>query len=148
MPIYQDYYIRSVRAEDADDLYDLCSQLGYSISKDDIKLNIQGILGKSDYVVYVAVSPDEKVIGCIQAQMSLVFYSKPMIEVNGLVVDKNYRKKGIGNSLLKQIELFARERNCTFINLRANVIRKEAHEFYKKLGYEEIKRQVNFRKEL
>jgi hypothetical protein len=34
------------------------------------------------------------------------------------------------------------------VSVRSNVIRKEAHEFYKGLGYEPTKSQFKFRKKL
>jgi GNAT superfamily N-acetyltransferase len=64
------------------------------------------------------------------------------------VVDARFRSQGLGRRLLAYAEDWARERGCTEIGLRSNVIRDRAHVFYEKLGYQHIKTQKAFRKHI
>ena len=68
------------------------------------------------------------------------------VEIGGLVVDEAQRRLGIGRSLMAEAERWAGTRDCTAIRLRSNTVRTEAHIFYKRRGYEELKTQHVFRK--
>ncbi|WP_051533787.1 GNAT family N-acetyltransferase [Desulfitibacter alkalitolerans] len=142
------YLIREFKIEDTDFMPRLCSQLGYPVDLEEIKKNIGSLIDKPDYMIYVAVKWDGKVVGCIQTHISKVFYSEAMIEINGLVVDEEYRGQGIGERLVQQVEAFAKEQGYSYVNLRANAVRRHAHRFYEKLGYVKIKEQINYRKKV
>ncbi|MTI68563.1 MAG: GNAT family N-acetyltransferase [Firmicutes bacterium] len=64
------------------------------------------------------------------------------------MVDKDSRKKGIGKKLMTQVEKWGRKKGCSTVNLRSNIIRKDAHVFYNKIGYENVKKQYTFRKKI
>jgi GNAT superfamily N-acetyltransferase len=68
----------------------------------------------------------------------------PHVEVNGLVIDERFRSKGIGKLLIATVRQWALEKGVDRISLRCNVKRKEAHLFYRHLGFTEIKEQKNF----
>jgi GNAT superfamily N-acetyltransferase len=61
------------------------------------------------------------------------------------VVDKEFRRQGIGAKLMKKAEDWAKENGYAEIRLRSGGQRKEAHEFYKAIGYENINWQQLFR---
>jgi GNAT superfamily N-acetyltransferase len=54
----------------------------------------------------------------------------------------------VGLKLLERAEQWAREKGCTMVGLRSNVIRDRAHAFYERNGYEHFKTQKSFRKQL
>ena len=62
------------------------------------------------------------------------------IEINYIIVDKNYRKKGIGSSLLRQIEK-NRLKNITLEVRESNI---EAINFYKKNGFKIVAIRKNY----
>jgi len=64
------------------------------------------------------------------------------------VVHEDARGRGVGRALVSAAEDWARERGYTMVSVRSNVIRRDAHEFYKGLGYEPTKSQFKFRKKL
>ncbi|MUL37144.1 GNAT family N-acetyltransferase [Gloeocapsopsis dulcis] len=68
--------------------------------------------------------------------------------MGGLVVDENYHGSGIGRQLLLQIEQWASQQGCESVYLRSNIIRKQAHVFYEKMGYSYIKTSLAFHKHL
>ncbi len=76
----------------------------------------------------------------------LTLESDPAAEVFGLVVDAAHRGRGVGRLLMEAAEAWAARQGYAEVRLRSNVVRKDAHEFYGRLGYEVSKTQANFRK--
>lgn len=71
-----------------------------------------------------------------------------MAQVGGLVVDAAHRTQGIGRELMLAAERWAVERGCVSVDVRSNVVRKDAHIFYERIGYRNAKTQYAFRKRL
>lgn len=59
-----------------------------------------------------------------------------------------YRKLGIGRSLIQRGEEWARSQDCKGIFVRSNVVRQEAHRFYEHIGYVPLKTQLVLYKSL
>lgn len=59
----------------------------------------------------------------------------PWAIVENVIVDQTRRGKGYGWDLMKYAEGRAREAGCYKIGLSSDNSRKEAHEFYRSLGY-------------
>ena len=59
----------------------------------------------------------------------------PWAIVENVIVDQSRRGQGIGWDLMKYVEARAREAGCYKIGLSSDNSRKEAHEFYRSLGY-------------
>ncbi|PFE03153.1 N-acetyltransferase [Bacillus cereus] len=57
-------------------------------------------------------------------------------EISIISVDLSARRKGIGQILMDYAEQLAKKHNCIGTWLVSGTQRKEAHPFYKKLGYE------------
>jgi len=55
-----------------------------------------------------------------------------------IVVSREYRKKGVGTMLIREIENFARRKGCKFIRLNVNEKNRNAMKLYRKLGYRKI----------
>lgn len=51
-----------------------------------------------------------------------------------LWIDKNYRKLGIGTKIIKEVEKYAKEKNC--LGVRVETWNFQAKGFYEKQGYE------------
>jgi GNAT superfamily N-acetyltransferase len=64
------------------------------------------------------------------------------------VVDEQARGAGVGRALMARAEQWARDHGCVAVTLRTNVVRTEAHAFYEKLGYGNVKTQHAYRKRL
>ena len=62
------------------------------------------------------------------------FGRKPIMQ---LVVIKEYRNQGIGKQLINSCIVIAKEKNCHRIRLESGNKRKESHNFYKHLGFEQ-----------
>ncbi|WP_243521896.1 GNAT family N-acetyltransferase [Bacillus pseudomycoides] len=57
-------------------------------------------------------------------------------EISIISVDSTARRKGVGQILMDYAEQLAKKHNCIGTWLVSGTKRKEAHPFYKKLGYE------------
>jgi len=57
------------------------------------------------------------------------------LNILSIVVDKNFRGKGIGKLLIKEFEDIAKKQNKSFITLSVRKSNKTAIQFYKKLGF-------------
>ena len=66
--------------------------------------------------------------------------------IEGLVVDRTYRGRGIGKLLLTRAEEWARANGCLLVRLRSTAARIDAHLFYEHLGYVKVKTQFSFAK--
>jgi GNAT superfamily N-acetyltransferase len=64
------------------------------------------------------------------------------------VVDEKQRSQGAGAQLLETAERWAKTKGCKSMSVRSNIIRKRAHAFYLRNGYEHYKTQKAFRKSL
>jgi GNAT superfamily N-acetyltransferase len=62
--------------------------------------------------------------------------------VLGLIVDKEYRGKGIGKQLLDGAARWATEHGYNKLRVRSNLIREDAHRFYEREGFRRVKTQV------
>ena len=140
--------IRLMVSEDAPEVARLATQLGYPSTPEQITKRWEAIRGVSDAVALVATDPAGNVVGWIHVFATRMLESDPYAEIGGLVVDETARGLGIGATLVSAGEGWARERGYPAVRVRSNVTRTEAHEFYKRLGYEVQKSQFRFRKAL
>jgi ribosomal protein S18 acetylase RimI-like enzyme len=56
--------------------------------------------------------------------------------IDELIVDKDFRGKGIGRQLLSAFILLAKKMQCRRVELDTAFHRKEAHRFYEQQGFE------------
>lgn len=57
--------------------------------------------------------------------------------VENVVTDSEYRGQGLGRKVMEMAIEFARENNCYKVILQSASFRKEAHQFYKNLGFDD-----------
>jgi GNAT superfamily N-acetyltransferase len=148
MTIGQTIKIRQAEIKDVDRIASLCEQLEYSVTNQQIGQRLTKIKNNDAHIVYVAILEDEYVIGWAHAHISELIIIPTQAIIFGLVVDKNYRHNGIGRLLMQQVEQWANMLGCEGVILRSNIKRKEAHLFYEKIGYTNIKQSATFYKKL
>ena len=139
--------LRVANIKDAECITELSHQLGYETTREKTQQRLAEILSQTDNCIFVAVD-DTLVIGWIHGFYSLRVESEPFVEIGGLVVDKNYRKKGIGKILIENVCTWSNLKKCNNIRVRSNIVRKESHQFYKNMGFIELKEQKVFGKQL
>ena len=135
--------VRQMKADDAGSVTLLSQQLGYPLLNQQILQNIDMVLKSKDHTAFVAAI-ENKIVGWIGAAQAIMIEVMPHCEINGLVIDENYRGKGIGKLLVERVKQWAKEKGNDKLSLRCNVKRIEAHLFYEHLGFKEVKQQKNF----
>lgn len=142
-----DIIIRQAKIEDYKDICKICcDDLGYNCSEELVKERLEG-LDKNNERVLVAVYNSE-VVGYLHAQIYKTLYFEELINFLGLAVSKEYRNKKVGTKLVNEIENWAKEKGINKVRVNSSFSRKEAHEFYRSLGYNNEKEQIRFLKSL
>ena len=140
--------IRKARRSDAARIAQLCGELGYPASAEQIAVRLRQLTPAAKHAIFLAESPETGVIGWVHVGIAHLLESDIRAEVNGLIVAEGQRSGGAGAKLLQAAEDWARRRGCKGMNVRSNVIRERAHKFYEVHGYEHYKTQKAFRKQL
>jgi GNAT superfamily N-acetyltransferase len=135
--------IKPLTIEHAQDVRRLSEQLGYPLSLHEIESNINEVISSADHASFVAMT-DGKAVGWIHGFKAMFLESKPFMEIGGLVVDEDYRGKGIGKKLVERIKQWCMEKQISILRVRSQLKRKEAHQFYLNNGFKEIKEQKVF----
>lgn len=101
---------------------------------------IKNRLENNESVVFAALE-DDKVVGFTQLYplISSVRAVKNWL-LNDLFVDANYRKRGIGEALLKKAATFAKTHGATFLQLETAVDNYTAQNLYEATGF--IKQEI------
>ena len=132
-----------MRVDDASAVNLLSRQLGYPLSIQQTLQNIQAVLKSKDHTAFVAET-ENKIVGWIGAAQSIMLEVMPHCEINGLVIDENFRGKGVGKLLIEKVKQWAKEKGNDTLRLHCNVKRTNAHLFYEHLGFKEVKQQKNY----
>jgi GNAT superfamily N-acetyltransferase len=148
MPPESNVGVRRARMTDAGRIAELSGQLGYPATAKQMKARLRDVIRDKEAACFVAVSRNGGLIGWIHVSTTPLLEVERRAEVNGLVVDETARSLGAGAVLLEAAEKWARRKRCRSMSVRSNVLRKRAHGFYLRNGYEHYKTQKAFRKGL
>jgi len=140
--------IRAAMPKDFSQIAELAGQLGYPSTVEDIARRFAAMNNSGEHDAFVAELSDGRIAGWVGVFVQRTVESDPCVEISGLVVDERCRSQGLGLRLLERAEQWAREKGCPVVRLRSNVIRGRAHAFYERQGYEHVKTQKAFRKNL
>ena len=130
-----DLTIRAAEAADAEALADLMTQLGYETRTSEMQMRMEAILSNKNYATFVAVN-EGKICGMIGTFTCYTYeHNSPSARILALVVLEEMRGRGVGQALIAAAERDLAQRNIRRVAVDARFERKEAHEFYEKLGY-------------
>lgn len=135
-----DVKIRNAIKEDVSSILDLLYQMQRPRPKTKSEKTkfihqITEYISAPDSTIIVAVI-DSKIVGFL----SMVFLWRlnrinPELYIPELVVSQNYRRLGIGSSLMREAITIGKNKNCFRIRLESGNQRKGAHRFYASLGF-------------
>jgi len=138
-------YIREAKITDAAAICSIsCKDLGYECEENFVKERLSNLDAVRE-VVFVA-EIDGEVAGYIHGEVYRLLYWEPMVNILGLAVSSDCRRQGVGKALMHQVEDWAREKGIKEIRLNSGGTRKEAHEFYRTIGFDDEKVQIRFLK--
>ena len=144
--------IRPAKKNDAPLILGLLYELGRPKPEKDSDVdNFRNLVKKqisdSDKTILVAERNDVNLVGMVSViflpRLNQINYEMYIPEI---VVTEKYQKTGIGTKLIDACISLAKEKKCHKIRLESGLSRKEAHKFYKKLGFES--KSLSFTKNL
>ncbi|MCR5284033.1 MAG: GNAT family N-acetyltransferase [Treponema sp.] len=89
-------------------------------------------------IKYFGAVENEKVVSTCYCLIipNLTRLGSSIAFVENVVTDSEYRGQGLGRKVMEMAIEFARENNCYKVILQSASFRKEAHQFYKNLGFD------------
>ena len=137
--------IRYADTDDAEAIAVICSEdLGYGCSDTLVRAKLSE-LDKSREAVFAA-ELEGRVIGYVHVERYDTLYMETLANILGLAVRNDSRRLGAGRMLMKAAEVWARENGAVGVRLNSGGQRKEAHAFYRAVGYLSEKEQLRFLK--
>ncbi len=88
---------------------------------------------KSKNAAVIAARIDGKLVG-----YAIVVIEGDVADFWDLVVKKEYRNMGVGSSLIKEVENYAKQKGCVAIKLDVNLQNENAIRLYEKFGYRKV----------
>jgi aminoglycoside 6'-N-acetyltransferase I len=148
----QNYRVRAVTANDASEWFRLRKLLWDESSDEEHRAEMLDIYEHQEtQLVLVAETDAGRLIGFLEASI------RPFVEdchsdhvgyLEGWFVEPQYRKHGIGRTLVRAAENWARGKGCTEMASDAEIGNDLSLKAHQTLGYEETSRLVHLRKDL
>ncbi len=119
--------------------------MGYDYPPEKTEEQLRKLLSDGKNGIFVAEAAD-KVVGYVHLTDYDLLYADPMKNIMGIAVDPAFRRMGVGKRLLEAGEKWAKESGAFGVRLVSGETRTGAHAFYRSLGYEGDKMQLNLKK--
>ena len=138
--------IRMAVKEDLNKILDLYRFLfpdeDYTLNKNYTK-TWEDILGNADILRYFVGEEDNRIIcsACISVIPNLTRNNRPYAVIENVITHPDYRRKGYGKQIMQKCIDYAKSRNCYKIMLLSSAFKKDAHNFYKNLGFDSESKQ-------
>ena len=137
--------IRRAVPEDAAAVAELCVQLGYAATAEEIRGRIVAMMERGARAVFVACVEDE-VVGWVDVALTFHLQTAPFALIGGLVVKEGLRGLRIGKRLCEEAEAWSLAQGVTVVRVTSRSTRAEAHRFYLREGYTDVKTSRVFEK--
>lgn len=134
----EDFYIRDLRINDYNNNYLGLLQQLYSlsdISQDFFEKQLENIKTRTNYYIRII---EEKSTGKIVATGSIYIEFKfaynlgKVAYIDDIIVDKDYRNKGLGRMLLAHLKRLAYANGAVYINV---LVSEEYSKFFESMGF-------------
>jgi len=126
--------LRRAEPEDAMEVAQLASQLGYPCDEEAMRSRIE-LVRQSGAREVIVIERDGRVRGWIEIAIVELIANDPFCEIHGLIVHEQFRGTSLGKQLVAAAEAWATERGLDRVRVRSNVARERARKFYEGLGY-------------
>lgn len=132
-------FLKTYSPEVLENFNRLLSQLDSNIPKLE-ELYVREVLQTANTCIFVARKNNGVVVGMLTLIMFKALSSR-RATMEDLVVDKDYRRQGLGTKLLETAISFARKKDIAYIDFTSRPSRIEANSLYLSLGFK--KRDTN-----
>lgn len=133
--------IRSIKENELLALSKLYQELmGLQTNQSKLEQVYRTIQHNEQYIILGAFD-EEQLVGSLMGIIchDLVGDCKPFMVIENVIVSPLVRRQGVGKKLMQEIENMARQRDCYYIIFVSGEQRKEAHQFYERLGFKDEK---------
>ena len=130
--------LRAPKDGDAPDIARLLGQLGYPSTAEEVLTRLKTLRDDAPATAAWVAELDGAVVGVATArEFPGIHISTPVAWLTVLVVDERVRGRGVGRQLVAAAEAWAKMVGAPRLSLTSAVHRKEAHQFYVNLGYQQ-----------
>jgi N-acetylglutamate synthase-like GNAT family acetyltransferase len=141
-----EFRLRGARLDDAAALADLVTQLGYPSQPEQVVARLTALLPADQGLLVAEVNG--AVVGMVHVNRWANLVVDDTAEIAALIVGNEWRSQGIGHALLGAAEDWAKQRGCSTLQVRTNIVRQRAHEFYFQNGFRQAKTSLTLVKQL
>ena len=129
------FLLRTASPSDATGVAALVTQLGYPTAPAEMRGRLERLLTHPEHSMVVAEAEGE-IVGLVAAQLGYALeFDGVYCRINGLVVDAQWRGRGLGTLLMRHMESWSKKRGAQSLLLTSGNHRTEAHKFYETLGF-------------
>lgn len=131
--------IRKMEEKDLKEVSELYESLMGKKSDSKSMLSKFSKMNESNNYILLVAEYNGKVVGTVMGIVcdTMVLNFNFFLVIEALIVNEEYRGKGIAKSMLLELENKAAEIGCGYIMLVSGKQRAEAHKLYEALGYAE-----------
>ena len=130
--------VREPTDSDAAAIAPLLGQLGYPSTPQEVAARLLTMRQDGPATVMWVAELDGSVVGVATGrEFPGLHLPAPICWLTALVVDERVRGRGVGRRLVAEAEQWAKSRGSPRLSLTSAVHRKEAHQFYINLGYQQ-----------
>ena len=134
--------IREALPDDTEQLIALIELLPHRVTAAGVRQRLERI-SADDFPQLVAVD-DRAIVGlCGLHRMTTIHRELPVGRITILVVAEEARGKEVGRQLVDAAEKMLGAAGCGMIELTSNDWLVEAHQFYRKIGYERLEEKLS-----
>ncbi|POZ63634.1 GNAT family N-acetyltransferase [Chromobacterium alticapitis] len=121
----------------------LCGDLDYPTTPEQLMPRYAAVRAFPGNEIWVA-EWNGQVVGWAHGHGGHLLEGSSYVEIGGIVVDPASRGLGIGRLLLRACEQWAHEQGYARIRLRSGIQRVAAHDFYRRIGYQQKNTSITF----
>lgn len=123
-------------------------ELGYDYSVEETTKKLEGLLQHQDHLLLGAYDASGVLVGYCHGMRYDCLYFPTLLNVMALVVRQEEQGKGYGRQLMMALEDEAQALGLSGIRINSGIGRKEAHDFYRAMGYHDKSDQKRFFKSI
>lgn len=140
----------NIRKANVTDAISICkistNDLGYECDIELVRKRLESLDDSRERVFVAEI--EEQVVGYVHVETYNLLYCETLVNILGLAVDTDYRRRCVGKALMEVAEDWGKEIGAVEVRLNSGAERKDAHVFYRKIGFDKEKNQIRFNKSI